>query len=190
MTTHDDPLGGHVQHHQHDAEEQQRGAQVALAARARPPTGPTPPAAAPGRGRAGAPCRGTGGPPSVNRSRFYTRNVAKKTISRILANSPGWMEKMPSRSQILAPLTSDSDGGSSAGQREQHQPDEAARVAVAGQHAVVPHDVEHHDEQHQRDRRPHHLASRELVGQLDAERARRGRSRRGRSGGSSPGRGR
>ncbi len=45
-------------------------------------------------------------PAAVNSSRFETRKDAKKIISRIFANSPGWMEKPPgNRNQIFAPLT-------------------------------------------------------------------------------------
>ena len=61
-------------------------------------------------------------PAVVNSSRFCTRNAAKKTISRILANSPGWIEKMPSRSQILAPLTSEIDDGSRPGSASSTSP--------------------------------------------------------------------
>lgn len=37
--------------------------------------------------------------------RFAARYAAKKTASRILANSPGWKESPPIRIQILAPFT-------------------------------------------------------------------------------------
>jgi hypothetical protein len=40
----------------------------------------------------------------MNRSRLDTRNAAKKISNMIFANSPGWIEKMPNRSQIFAPL--------------------------------------------------------------------------------------
>ena len=61
-------------------------------------------------------------PASLNSSRFCTRNAAKNTISRILANSPGWIEKMPSRSQIFAPLTSEIDDGSRPGSASRTSP--------------------------------------------------------------------
>ena len=61
-------------------------------------------------------------PAEVNSSRFCTRNAAKKTISRILANSPGWIEKMPRRSQIFAPLTSVIDAGSRPGSARRISP--------------------------------------------------------------------
>ena len=61
-------------------------------------------------------------PAVVNSSRFCTRNAAKNTISRILANSPGWIEKMPSRSQIFAPLTSEIDDGSRPGSASSTSP--------------------------------------------------------------------
>jgi hypothetical protein len=61
-------------------------------------------------------------PALENSSRFCTRYAAKKTISRILANSPGWMEKIPTRSQIFAPLTSEIDEGSTPGSASSTRP--------------------------------------------------------------------
>ena len=61
-------------------------------------------------------------PAVVNSSRFCTRNAAKNTISRIFANSPGWIEKMPSRSHSRAPLTSEIDAGSTPGRASRTSP--------------------------------------------------------------------
>ena len=61
-------------------------------------------------------------PAEVNSTRFCTRNAAKNTISTILANSPGWIEKMPSRSQIWAPFTSEIDAGSTPGRASSTSP--------------------------------------------------------------------
>jgi hypothetical protein len=57
-----------------------------------------------------------------------------------------------------------------AGQREQHQPGEARRVAVAGQRAVVAHEEQHGDEQRQPDRRPRDLPPDQDGGGIAAER--------------------
>ena len=54
-------------------------------------------------------------PATMNRSRFDTRNEAKKIISRIFANSPGWIEKNGSLSHTFAPFTSERLDGSMAG---------------------------------------------------------------------------
>ncbi len=54
-------------------------------------------------------------PAVVNSSRLDTRKDAKNTISRILANSPGWMEKPGSFNHTFAPLTSERELGSTAG---------------------------------------------------------------------------
>jgi len=61
-------------------------------------------------------------PAVVNSSRFCTRNAAKKTISRILANSPGWIENGPSRSHSRAPLTSEIEAGSTPGSASSTSP--------------------------------------------------------------------
>ena len=58
----------------------------------------------------------------VNSSRFCTRNAAKNTISRILANSPGWMPTGPIRIHSFAPLTSEIDEGSSPGSASSTMP--------------------------------------------------------------------
>ena len=54
-------------------------------------------------------------PAVVNSSRFSTRIEAKNTMSRILANSPGWMVKPGRMIQFLAPLISENRAGSTAG---------------------------------------------------------------------------
>ena len=41
-------------------------------------------------------------PATVNRARFWASSWAKKINSRILENSPGWMENGPSHSQMRA----------------------------------------------------------------------------------------
>ena len=61
-------------------------------------------------------------PATPNALRFCTRNAAKNTTSRIFANSPGWIEKMPSRIQIFAPLTSEIDDGSRPGSASRTSP--------------------------------------------------------------------
>ena len=54
-------------------------------------------------------------PAVVNSSRFSTRIEAKKMMSRILANSPGWMVNPGRMIQFLAPLISENREGSTAG---------------------------------------------------------------------------
>jgi hypothetical protein len=61
-------------------------------------------------------------PALVNRSRFTTRNDAKKTTNRIFANSPGWMLAGPRRIQMRAPLTSEREAGSTAGRASSTRP--------------------------------------------------------------------
>ncbi len=61
-------------------------------------------------------------PAVMNRSRFDTRNDAKKIIRRILANSPGWMENPGSFSHTFAPLTSEIELGSTAGRASATSP--------------------------------------------------------------------
>ena len=59
----------------------------------------------------------------MNRSRLDTRNAAKKISSRILANSPGWIEIGPTRSQIFAPLSVGAmKPGSTAGSASRNSP--------------------------------------------------------------------
>jgi hypothetical protein len=59
----------------------------------------------------------------MNRSRLETRNAAKKISSRIFANSPGWIDRPGSRSQIFAPLIGGAITlGSTAGSASRNSP--------------------------------------------------------------------
>ncbi len=96
-------------------------------------------------------------PAVVNSSRFCTRNAAKNTISRILANSPGWMPTRAEPDPQLRAVDLGDRRGQQAGQRQQHEADEPGGVGVAGERAVVADQPQHRDEQHQPDRRPRDL---------------------------------
>ena len=58
-------------------------------------------------------------------------------VSRIFANSPGWIEKPATRIQMRAPLTSLKRAGSTAGRIKQEEADQRQRVGVARERAVV-----------------------------------------------------
>ena len=90
---------------------------------------------------------------SASASRLLTRKPAKKSTSRTLANSPGWIENPANRIQLRAPLTSLNRAGRIDGNHEQHQAEQHRGVGVALQPAVVADDHQDRDEADDRRRR-------------------------------------
>ena len=121
--------GGDVQQDDEQAEEQQRGAEVALQDQDADAQQPDRERSGRARGRWAAGAARTARPAPVYASalRLAARYAAKKTASSTFANSPGWMENPAIRIQMRAPFTA----GKRIGRMQQDERGDDADVRVA-----------------------------------------------------------
>ena len=155
------PLGGDVEHHQEQAEEQQAGAEVALEdqdAEADQPHHQD-------RAEVAAPRQvDAGHPPAGERQRVTVQHevAGERDHQQHLGDLAGLEAERPDADPDLGAVDGVADAGDE-GQQEQHDRGQPAGVGEAGQHPVVAQQHQRGDEEDHAERHPGQLLVRQAV---------------------------